>query len=179
MNEWSTPRTGRPRRLELLDDVPLTLSAMDDHGESGPVRQVQVPLEPVPLEVEGRAVAIAVEPGLAHSDDARLSDQMLHDGPVARPRLRRLVGMDAHGREDARLMGRQRAKPGAVGGRRPDPDHLGNPRPARPHQKPAQVGLQRGLRQVRVRVHKHQFIHSGTHASTGPVGPLSGVGAAK
>ena len=85
-------------RGELVDDVAMTVPAVDDDRPVELVGQVEVAAEIILLDVERGPVPVAVEPGLADGDHledgSREPDHLV---PVAGPRVARVVGMDADG----------------------------------------------------------------------------------
>ena len=72
------------------------------NGRSRVLRQPQMPIEIILLEIEGRVIPVAVEARFADGDDFRLAGQLDDAIPIVRLRPGAIVGLNADGGVDRR-----------------------------------------------------------------------------
>ncbi len=87
--------------------VGLGVAAMDDDRPIALLRQPQMAVEVIPLQLDWGVVPVAIQPGLAQGDHAGMIQQAFDRPPVAGGRFRTGIRVNADRRKEAWVRFRQ------------------------------------------------------------------------
>jgi hypothetical protein len=136
--------------LQLLDDILLAVTAMDNDCQVVVTSKGKVSIEPFLLVGERGVVPVSVEAGFADGDHTRFAQHVEDFGPVFLADFGRLVGVDADGGEDSPVSAGELEGAVAGLGGDADGDDLGDARGRGTIEDRRQVGAQTPVVQVSV-----------------------------
>jgi hypothetical protein len=98
------PQDWTAELAELLDDVDLAITAVNDYGQPALVGQGEVTVKPFLLLRKWSAIPVSIQPGFTDRHDSGPSSQLDDERPVNRFSLGDMVGLNPHCGENAGMV---------------------------------------------------------------------------
>ena len=147
--------------LELLDDISLAITTVDDDGQVKLAGEPQMEIEPLLLLGKRCMIPVAVQARFTDGSHPAMGCKLHDPGPVACLGLGHVVGLDADRREDSRVARREVDHLARIRSRGADRDDLNQARGAGTVKNFFEVVLQSVIAEVGVGVNKRPLHRRG------------------